>query len=354
MGKKDAVGDGARAATARALVLRAGPVTAQLERRTLAASLVLAGAGLLLGIVGLCRGDEWDSPATVLPALAGYGDSVLVVQEWRLPRVAAALLFGAALGAAGSVFQNLTRNPLGSPDVIGLDAGAYSGVLVAITVFGGSAAGLATGSIVGGVLTAAAVYVLSLGSGVGGLRLIVVGIAANAMLTALNSWIILRADLEVATAATGWQAGSLNGLDWAELRFPFLLTGVFLALLAVLSRALHQATLGEEVAAASGVHLKRLRPLAILAGVGCTAAVTSAAGPIVFVALAAPQIGRRLAGAPGVPALPAALTGALLLLAADIAAQTVLAPVQLPVGVVTTAIGGTYLIWLLIKEVRRP
>ncbi|WP_199747708.1 FecCD family ABC transporter permease [Actinomadura sp. WAC 06369] len=344
----------AKAAGGGAVVLRAGPVTAQLERRTLAVTLVLAVAGLLLGIVGLCRGDEWDSPATALSALAGHGDSVLVVREWRLPRVAAALVFGAALGAAGAVFQNVTRNPLGSPDVIGLDAGAYTGVLVAITVFGGSAAGLATGSVAGGVLTAAAVYALSLGSGVGGLRLVVVGIAANAMLTAVNAWIILRADLDVAIAATGWQAGSLNGLDWAELRFPFLLCGAFLALLAVLSRALHQATLGDEVAASSGVHLNRLRLLAVLAGVGCTAAVTSASGPIVFVALAAPQIGRRLAGAPGVPLLPAALTGALLLSAADIAAQTVLAPVQLPVGVVTTAIGGTYLIWLLIKEVRRP
>ncbi|MBE1537243.1 FecCD family ABC transporter permease [Actinomadura algeriensis] len=343
-----------KAGTSSLLVLRAGPVTAQVERRTVVVSLVLAAAGLLLGIAGLCRGDDWDSPATVLSALAGYGDSVLVVREWRLPRVAAALLFGAALGAAGAVFQNLTRNPLGSPDVIGLDAGAYTGVLVAITVFGGSAAGLATGSVVGGVLTAAAVYALSLRSGLSGLRLIVVGIAANAMLTAVNSWIMLRADLDLAIAATGWQAGSLNGLDWAELRFPFAIAGAFLLLLAVLSRALHQAALGDEVAAASGVHLNLLRPLAVLAGVGCTAAVTSAAGPIVFVALAAPQIGRRLAGAPGVPLLPAALTGALLLLAADIAAQTVLAPVQLPVGVVTTAIGGTYLIWLLIKEVRRP
>ncbi|GGV43164.1 iron-enterobactin transporter permease [Actinomadura cremea] len=343
-----------KAGAVNAVVLRAGPVTARLERRTLVVTLVLAAAALLLGVAGLCRGDEWDSPATVLPALAGHGDSVLVVREWRLPRVVAALLFGAALGAAGSIFQNLTRNPLGSPDVIGLDAGAYTGVLVAITVFGGSAAGVATGSIVGGVLAAAAVYVLSLGSGVSGLRLIVVGIAMNAMLTAVYSWIILRADLDVAIAATGWQAGSLNGLDWAELRLPFLIAGTFLLLLAALSRALHQATLGDEVAAASGVHLNRLRLLAVLAGVGCTAAVTSATGPIVFVALAAPQIGRRLAGAPGVPPLPAALTGALLLPAADIAAQTVLAPVQLPVGVVTTAIGGTYLIWLLIKEVRRP
>jgi iron complex transport system permease protein len=334
------------------VVLRAGPFSAQIERRLLVSSLVLAAVTLVLAVAALCRGDSWDSPGEVLAGLAGYGDSVLVVREWRLPRVAAALVFGAALGAAGAIFQNLTRNALGSPDVIGLDAGAYTGVLVAITVFGGTAAGLAVGSLAGGLLAAAAVYTLSLRQGLSGIRLIVIGIAANAMLTAVNSWIVLRAELDVAIAATGWSAGSLNGLDWNELRLPFLIIGALALLLALLSRAMHQAALGDEVAAASGVRLGRFRLLIVVAGVGCTAAVTSAAGPIVFVALAAPQIGRRLAGAAGVPALPAALTGALLLLTADLAAQTVLAPVQLPVGVVTTAIGGTYLIWLLIREMR--
>ncbi|MFB4319867.1 FecCD family ABC transporter permease [Actinomadura sp. 21ATH] len=337
-----------------AVVLRAGPFSALIERRLLVSSAVLTAAALVLAVAALCRGDSWDSPGEVLAGLAGYGDSVLVVREWRLPRVAAALVFGAALGAAGAVFQNITRNALGSPDVIGLDAGAYTGVLVAITLFGGTAAGLAAGSLAGGLLAAAAVYALSLRQGLSGVRLVVIGIAANAMLTAVNSWIILRADLDVAIAAVGWNSGSLNGLDWSEVRLPFLVIGALGLLLAVLSRAMHQVALGDEVGASSGVHLGRFRLLVVVAGVGLTAAVTSAAGPIVFVALAAPQIGRRIAGAPGVPPLPAALTGALLLVAADLAAQTVLAPVQLPVGVVTTAIGGTYLIWLLLKEVRQP
>ncbi|TDC90791.1 iron-enterobactin ABC transporter permease [Actinomadura sp. 7K507] len=325
-----------------------------MERRTAVASLVLAGLALGLAFVALCRGDSWDPPGEVLAALAGQGDAVLVVQEWRLPRVAAALVFGAALGAAGSIFQNVTRNALGSPDVIGLDAGAYTGVLIAITVFGGTAGGLAAGSLTGGLAAAVVVYVLSLKSGLSGLRLVVIGIAVNAMLTAVNSWIILRVDLDIAIAATGWSAGSLNGLDWAEVRLPFLIIAGLALVLAALSRSMGQAALGDDVAATSGVALNRYRLLIILVGVGLTATVTSAAGPVVFVALAAPQIGRRVAGAAGTPALPAALTGALLLLAADLAAQTVLAPVQLPVGVVTTAIGGTYLLWLLIMEMRKP
>lgn len=337
-----------------ALVLRAGRVSALVERRTAAASLALAAAALLLAFAALCRGDAWDPPGEVLAALAGHGDAALIVQEWRLPRVTAALVFGAALGAAGAVFQNVTRNALGSPDVIGLDAGAYTGVLIVITVFGGSAGGLAAGSLTGGLAAAAAVYALSLRSGLSGMRLVVIGIAVNAMLTAVNNWIVLRAELEVAIAATGWSAGSLNGLDWGELRVPFLVVAALGLLLAALARPMAQAGLGDDLAAASGVALNRYRLLVVLTGVGLTATVTSATGPVVFVALAAPQIGRRVAGAAGTPVLPAALTGALLLLAADLAAQTVLAPVQLPVGVVTTVIGGTYLGWLLIMEMRRP
>jgi len=337
-----------------AIVLRAGSRSVRIERRTVLMSLTLLGVALLLSLVGLSHGPSWAMPQEVFAALAGHGDSALVIREWRLPRVTAALVFGAALGLAGAIFQNLTRNPLGSPDVIGLDAGSYTGALFALTVLGGTSAQLAVSSVAGGLLTAAAIYLLSLDSGLSGLRLVVIGIAMNAILTAVNSWIVLRAELDIALAATGWSAGSLNGVDWDEVRLPFLVIGVLALLLVTLSQAMHQAALGDELAATSGVGLGRLRLLIVLAGVGCTATVTAVAGPIVFIALAAPQIGRRLAGAAGVPLVPAALTGAVLLLAADLVAQLLLAPVALPVGVVTTAIGGCYLIWLLFKEVRRP
>ncbi|MFG1776385.1 FecCD family ABC transporter permease [Micromonospora sp. NPDC049048] len=335
------------------LTLRAGRFVAEVERRTavVTAALVAVAAGLAL--LGLCQGQDWATPAEVFTALTRGGESAFVIREWRLPRVAAALVFGASLGLAGAVFQNLTRNPLGSPDVIGLDAGAYTGALVAITVLNGTAGQLAAGSVAGGLLAAGVIYVLSLDSGLSGLRLIVVGIAVNAMLTALNSWIVLRAEIDVALAATGWNAGSLNGVDWAEVRLPFAVIGLFVLLLVVISHDMHQAALGDEVARTTGVRLGRLRLLMVLAGVGCTATVTAVAGPVVFIALAAPQIGRRLARAAGVPLVPAALTGAVLLLAADLVAQVLLAPVALPVGVVTTAVGGCYLIWLLGMEVKR-
>lgn len=323
------------------------------ERRTLVLVGVLAVVVVGLGFVGLCYGATWSTPGEVLAALAGTGGSRVVIVEWRLSRVAAAIVFGAALGVAGAIFQNLTRNPMGSPDVIGLDAGAYTGTLVALTVLAGSSAQLAVSSVVGGLAAAAVVYLLSRSNGLSGLRLVVIGIAVNAMITALNSWIVLRAELEVAIAAVGWSSGSLNGVDWADLVLPFTIIAGLLVAMVFVAHTMHQSALGDAVAVATGVRLERLRLLLVLIGVGCTATVTAVAGPIAFIALAAPQIGRRLARAPGIPLLPAALTGAVLLQVADLVAQMLLAPVSLPVGVVTTAIGGGYLMWLLAQEVRR-
>ncbi|MGI5271555.1 FecCD family ABC transporter permease [Nonomuraea sp. CA-218870] len=335
------------------VVLRAGAYSIRVARRPVVASLALVAAALVVGFVALCFGASWSHPMEVLAALAGQGDSVVVIRDWRLPRVAAALIFGAALGLAGAIFQNLTRNALGSPDVIGLDAGSYTGALFAITVLSSTPAQLAVSSAAGGLAAAAAVYFLSLRSGLSGMRLIVIGIAVNAMLTAVNSWIVLRAELEVAMAATGWSAGSLNGVDWAELALPFGVIGALALLLVALAPGMHQTGLGDDLAVASGVRLNPLRLLLVLAGVGCTATVTAVAGPIVFIALAAPQIGRLLAGTSGVALLPAALTGGVLLLAADLVAQVLFAPVALPVGVVTTVIGGGYLIWLLVRKAGR-
>ncbi|MFI0479878.1 FecCD family ABC transporter permease [Actinomadura sp. 9N215] len=340
-------------ATGTALVLRRGRFSALVERRTLVFTAVMLVLLLALGFTALCYGDGWTSPARVFAALGGQrGGPNVMIREWQLPRVLASVVFGAALGTAGAVFQNVTRNPLGSPDVIGLDAGAYTGALVAITVLSGTPARLTAGSVLGGLAAAALVYLLAMRGGVSGLRLIVIGIAVNAMLTAVNSWIVLRAELEVAIAAVGWSAGSLNGLGWEQVRIPFCVIAVLLAALVTRAPALHQAALGTEVAVGTGVRTESLQVQLVVIGVGCTATVTAAAGPIVFVALAAPQIGRRLARTSGIGLLPAALTGAVLLQSADLIAQLLLSPVSLPVGVVTTAIGGCYLIWLLSKEVR--
>lgn len=324
----------------------------RLDRRTILVSAGLLVAMLSVAFATLCYGDGWDRPADVLAALGGDGPVHISVTQWRMPRVLAAMVFGAALGLAGAIFQNLTRNPLGAPDVIGLDAGAYTAVLLVFTLTTATEVTVTAAAIGGGLVAALVVYLLSSGRGFSGLRLIVIGIAVQAMVTAVNSWIILRAELDLAIAASVWQAGSLNGIDWADIDTPFLVIASLAALLCLLVRPMHQAALGDDVAVASGVDLGRLRVLLVLVGVGLSATVTALAGPIVFIALSAPQIGRRLAREAGVPLWPAALTGAVLLTASDLLAQCILTPQSLPVGVVTTAVGGLYLLWLLTKEIR--
>jgi iron complex transport system permease protein len=287
-------------------------------------------------------------------ALAGGQDGLIetVVLEWRAPRVLAALLFGAALGVSGAIFQSLTRNPLASPDIIGLSSGSYVGALIAIVLLGGGTALTATGSIVGGLLTAALGYVLAYRNGVQGFRLIIVGIALSAMLGATSTYLILRARLEVAMTAAVWGAGTLNQVGWAELLPAALVIILSLAGAAWLAVPMRQLELGDDAARALGVRIEPVRLGMVVVGVALTAAVTAFAGPITFIALAAPQIARRLTRSPGTALVPAALLGALLLIASDIAAQHAL-PVPLPVGIVTIVIGGGYLVWLLIHEARR-
>lgn len=334
------------------------------ERRTVVTAVVLLALGAVAAAAALCYGDGWSTPGEVLAGMRGDGPLAGRVLEWRLPRVTAALVFGLALGLAGALFQNITRNPLGAPDVIGLDQGAYTAVLVVLTMAGGAhfaaaaetdggfALGLAGAALLGGLAAAAVVLLLSAGGGYTGYRLIVIGIAVNAVLVAVNSWLILRAELEVAMAAASWSAGNLNGIDWSDLVVPLSVIVLLAAATLFVARPMHQIALGDDVAVTSGVGVGRTRLLLVVVGVGFTSVVAAAAGLIVFVALMAPQIGRRIAGSAGVALLPAALTGAVLLVTADLLAQCV-APVQLPVGVVTGAIGGLYLLWLLLKEAAR-
>ena len=318
--------------------VRAGRLRGRFAVRSAVTAAVLAGISVVLALVALTLGDYPVPLTDVMLALTGQeaGTANLIVVEWRAPRALAALVFGAALGVSGAIFQSLTRNPLASPDIIGFSTGSYTGALVVIIVIGGSYLQVAAGALVGGILTAALVYMLAYRRGVQGFRFIIVGIGISAMLASLNTWMMLRADLEVAMSAAVWNAGSLNGITWAQ-------AGAGSVAIAVLMLV---------AAAQSSVRVETLRLGLIVTGVALTAAVTAAAGPISFIALAAPQIARRLARTPGVTLMPAATMGALLLLAADILAQHAL-PASLPVGVVTVVIGGSYLVWLLIHEARR-
>ncbi|MGB7449516.1 MAG: iron chelate uptake ABC transporter family permease subunit [Ornithinimicrobium sp.] len=325
-------------------------VLLDLRAATLVPLLLLAL--LLLCAASLTVGDS-DIPArTVASALVGDGEpgTVRIVTQWRLPRTLLAVLGGACLALSGAIFQSMTRNPLGSPDIIGFSAGAYTGSLLVTLVLGGAGLSVAAGAFLGGLVTAVLVYALAFRRGVQGFRLIVVGIAVSAVLAALNSYLLVTAQLEEAVTAAIWGAGSLNGARWMDAS----LVAGSLALLApgcvLLCRRMRMLELGDDFARALGVNAERTRVTLIVLGVGLVSVTTAVAGPITFIALAAPQIAKRMVHASGPALLTSALTGAGLLLTSDLIAQRIIAPNQYPVGVVTACLGGTYLVWLMSRR----
>lgn len=335
-------------------VLRGPRHGLRIDVRAVWVGALLLAASLMIGVLGLVSGELPLTLAEVWRAFAGTGDdfTTTVVLEWRLPRVLAAIVFGAALGASGAVFQSLTRNPLASPDILGFSAGAYTGALIVIIVLGGGYLAVAGGALIGGLGAAALVSLLAFRGGLQGFRLIIVGIAVSAMPSSVNTWLTLTADLETALVAAVWGAGSLNGITWQQAGTGSLLVALLLVCTLLLARPLRQLELGDDAAQALGVRVERTRLLLMLVSVGLIAVVTAAAGPIAFVALAAPQIARRVARSPGVSVPLAALMGSALLTASDYAALHAF-PAMLPVGTVTVVFGGVYLLWLLVHEARR-
>ncbi|AJT42208.1 iron ABC transporter permease [Psychromicrobium lacuslunae] len=305
--------------------------------------------GLTLGKAGLGLDQVW-------AAITGESSAMIrkVVLEWRAPRIVAAVLFGAALGISGTLFQSLVRNPLASPDIIGFNTGAFTGVIVVMLLGGSSFAAMSLGALSGGLLTAAVIYVLAFRRGVRGFRFIIVGIAASAFLSSLNTWFSVNVDLDTALRAASWGAGTLQLVSWEQLLLSSLVILLISMFLPLISRWLRQLQMGDEVAAMAGVPVEKAKVVIIVIGVALTAVVTAAAGPIAFVALVAPHIARRLwrqHSALGL--LGSAAVGALLLLVSDLLAQHALSGVTLPVGAVTICLGGLYLVWLPLREVER-
>ncbi|MFI5569761.1 FecCD family ABC transporter permease [Streptomyces sp. NPDC051740] len=335
-------------------LLRTGRWSLRYDTRALlvcgALALLTAGTAVL----ALGTGSYALSPAEVVRTLTGEGPpgAGFVVLGLRLPRALVAALTGFAMGTAGAVFQSLTRNPLGSPDVIGFGNGASAGALVAIIVLDTGAAQTAAGAVCGGLATAAAVYLLAWRRGVHGYRLVLVGIGASAVLGAATSFLYVRADIGKAAQAASWMIGSLNARDWTDVRVAALGLPALLPVVLLYARRLTMLEMGDDTAAALGVPPERSRLVLLAAGTGLTAMAVAAAGPIPFVAMAAPQLARRLTRAAGPNVLPAGWTGALLVTAADLVTQRLTGSALLPVGVLTGVAGGAYLAWLLRGERR--
>ncbi|MCP2252850.1 iron complex transport system permease protein [Prauserella aidingensis] len=335
-------------------VVRAGGLSLRLAPRTLTVAVVVAVLLAAVMIVTLTAGEYSLTLGQVLASLAGRGDETgdFVVYTLMLPRLLVAVLVGAMLAVSGGILQTVTRNSLGSPDVIGFTSAAATGALVVITVLGGTMLQVSLGALVGGIVAALLIYVLAYHRGVSGLRFVLMGIGINALAVAANSFLITRASLHDALTAQAWLVGSVNSRGWEHVVAAAVTLAVLLPVALSRTRSLSMMELGDDTASALGVRTGRDRTVLIGVSVLLAAFAVAAAGPITFVALAAPQLTRRLtrASAPGL--VTTALVGALLLATGDLLVQQLFPAAQLPVGTATGCVGGLYLIWLLASEWR--
>ncbi|MGW1886406.1 FecCD family ABC transporter permease [Streptomyces sp. NPDC001970] len=329
-----------------------GGLSVRVDPRAALVALLLLAAALACGVVLVGSGDFPMAPGEVVATLLGNGTAAqeFIVHDVRLPRVLVALLVGAALAVGGAVFQSLSRNPLGSPDVLGFGQGSSVGALIVIVLFHGGSFAVAGGAIVGGLATGLAVYLLAWKRGVHGYRLVLVGIGVAAMLTGAIHYLVTKANLVDATRAVVWMTGSLDGRDWSQFWPLLVVCAVLIPLCLAYGRPLRMLEMGDDAAYALGVGVERTRAVLMGSAVLLTAVATAAAGPIVFVALSAPQLARRLTRTPGPNIAASAMMGSALLLSADWIATSAFGDRELPVGVVTGVLGGAYLLWLLVTE----
>ncbi|WP_433887495.1 FecCD family ABC transporter permease [Streptomyces sp. CA-111067] len=336
----------------RAVRLWGGHLSRRVSPRAAAVCLMLALATVAAGLATLL---VWGGLpfGEVLRTLQGHGtvSDEFIVYTVDSPRLLCAVMVGLALGASGAIFQSVSKNPLGSPDIIGFTMGSSAGAVFAITVLHAGYATTSLGALAGGFGSAVLVYLLALRHGVQGQRLVIVGIAVSLMLGSVVNYLLTRSTLQGAQEAQVWLTGSLSGLGWDQLYPALAAVPVLLLVACLLVGRLNLLELGDDTARGLGMGVERSRLALLALGVALVAVATATAGPISFVALTAPQLARRLTGAPGAGVFPAALMGAVLLVVGDIVAQHAFG-VDLPVGVATGALGGLYMAWLLAGQWR--
>ncbi|MEV4414458.1 iron ABC transporter permease [Catellatospora sp. NPDC049609] len=342
----------AAGARGRGIVLAAGRVSFVLPRRDLLVSVGLLALLVAVVVAAVGIGTVTVPPVDVVRSLlAGGTDHDLIVRELRFPRVVLAVACGAAFGLGGALIQSVARNPLSSPDVIGITQGAGLAATIALTS-GMAYALIAPMAMAGGLLAALAVFAFGARAGFAANRFVLAGVAVAFALRAGIEIVMTSAETIDALRAQIWLIGSLNGRGYEEAGVLGLVLLLALPLLLWAARALRTSALDDDTARALGARPGARRVAAGALGVVLAAAATAQVGAVDFVALVAPQVARRLTGAERPPLLASALAGAVLVVLADLAARMLLAPTQLPVGVLTAGIGGPYLVYLLIRRRR--
>lgn len=324
-----------------------------IERRGVAVSAGLFVALMCACILYLSLGSMALAPSAVLPALFGRGEmiSVFTVQELRLPRLVAACLTGAAFALAGVLMQTLARNRLATPGIIGIDNGATAFAVASVVGMGVSLAPPAM-ALAGAATAAALTFGLVAGGGTQGYRFIVAGIGVGAVFGAFTQLMLARVAIDTANAAYPWTVGSLNARPGGAV--GLLAVGLAVGVIAAgfIARPLSLMRFKDATAFGLGVNVKARRFQVLMLSVVLTALAVAVAGPVGMVGLIGPEIARSLSSSRQVPLVASLLSGALVMALADLAGRTLLAPIEIPVGIVTTVIGGPWLLWILMRPQR--
>jgi iron complex transport system permease protein len=322
-------------------------------RRRLAVSVVLSALLLVAFCVTLMVGRSVVPPLDVVGVLLGQdmGGLNFTVGQLRLPRAVLSIVAGLSFGLGGAAFQTLLRNPLASPDIIGISTSASAAAVLAIVVFGLDGSGVAAFAVVASLAVALFIFAMSFRHGGFGARLILTGIGVAAICQSIIYYVLSKAPVWDAAEALRWLTGSVNGAAWGQITPAAVTLAICGPLLLAYNRNLELMRLGEDTAAALGVRIDRSRIVILVCAVALIAFATAAAGPVAFVAFLSGPIATRLSGQTGSVLVPAALVGALLVLICDFAGQYLLGS-RFPVGVVTGALGAPYLIYLIVRSHR--
>lgn len=331
------------------------PYGRHVDRRTVIVVICLGVLTLFLFCWSMTVGDFPVSFRDVVKTLIGKGDKGdwFIVGELRLPRALVGMLVGAAFGLSGALLQAIARNPLATPDVIGVTGGASLAAVAVIVLGGGDWLAAAGGygvplaALVGGIAAATLVYVLAWRRGLAGYRLVLVGVGVAAAATAGIQYLMTMATIREASQATLWLTGSLNGRGWNHVRPVAAALAVLVPVALATGGRLRVLGMGDDAARGLGMSVERTRLILVGCSVGLASLATASAGPIVFVAFVAPVVARGLCGRGQLALVASMLTGAALTIGADLAARRLFAPTELPVGLVTSMIGGPYLLFVL-------
>ncbi len=323
-------------------MLRIGPVSVRWKSRPLMICCLLLAVILLLAVFHIATGTMSFSSSRVVSSLLGGSDNATadrIIQRVRLPRLVTALFVGASLGMAGSIFQSISRNALGSPDVIGFTTGAATGAIAQIILLNAGPLETALSAVASGMAAAVLVFVLAVkGRRTGGYRLILVGIGVGPSFRASTLYSV-AGDLDRAASAQLWLSGSLNTRSWAHAVPAMAGFVVTVPLALYYAKSTNLLEMGDDAACQLGIQPERTRLMMVLVAVTLTSVATASVGPIAFVALAAPQLARRLTANSSFPLISGALMGATLLVGADLLSQHVPFGIKMPIGLTTGLLG---------------